>query len=292
MLSDCHEALHKSLDKFIERWLDLAREEPFEINGSRCSTATIDSAKSIKSRGSAPVNLGSRRAIYHPDQCYKFGYRRFPSLVVEVAWSQPDDNLKERARNYIRWSKGAVRTVVAISLRDIWKHVDEVAKTRSVREEDFDYGAARAFIYRSSTVDGMASEVLAGEDQVQQAVTSQLHCSNTYLSSYIFRDENGNSVLGADLHISLRDFVPHDEARKAGRLDNSWPELVIDSAQLLAFTTDALRTQWVALSQGEEAIDTSPSPGHGARRHVRQLSRDLKSLGSAILPSRLRSGRR
>ncbi|KAH8763287.1 hypothetical protein F5883DRAFT_560250 [Diaporthe sp. PMI_573] len=273
MLSDCHEALHKSLDKFIDRWLDLAREEPFEINGTRCSSATIESAQSIKSRGSAPVDLGSRRANYSPDQCYKFGYRKLPSLVVEVAWSQPDDDLRQKARNYITWSKGAVRTVVAVSLRDIWKHVDEVTKTRSVREEDFDYGAARAFIYRSATADGTAGEVLAGEDQ-------------------IFRDRAGNLVLGADLHLSLKDFIPHDEARKAGRLDNPWPELIIDSAQLLAFTTDALRTQWVALSQGEEATDTSPSPGHGARRRVRRLSRDLKSLGSAIMPSKLRSGRR
>jgi hypothetical protein len=89
---------------------------------------------------------------------------------VEVAWSQPDDDLRQKARNYITWSKGAVRTVVAVSLRDIWKHVDEVTKTRSVREEDFDYGAARAFIYRSATADGTAGEVLAGEDQVRQAV--------------------------------------------------------------------------------------------------------------------------
>jgi hypothetical protein len=170
MLSDCHEALHKSLDKFIDRWLDLAREEPFEINGTRCSSATIESAQSIKSRGSAPVDLGSRRANYSPDQCYKFGYRKLPSLVVEVAWSQSDDDLRQKARNYITWSKGAVRTVVAVSLRDIWKHVDEVTKTRSVREEDFDYGAARAFIYRSATADGTAGEVLAGEDQVRQAV--------------------------------------------------------------------------------------------------------------------------
>lgn len=179
MLSDCHEALIGSLDEFIKDWLDLLRKEPFEINGTRCSTTTTESAKSIKNRRSAPVNLGSRRAVYHPDQCYKFGYRKLPSLVVEVAWSQSDEDLRQKATNYIRWSKGAVRTVVAISLRDIWKHVDEVTKARGLREEDFDYGAAKAFIYRSAIADGRASEVLAGEDQVRQAVTCQRHCSNT-----------------------------------------------------------------------------------------------------------------
>jgi hypothetical protein len=118
MLSNCHEALHKSLDKFIERWLDLAREEPFKINGVRCSAAIIESAQSVRSRGSTPVDLGSRRANYNPDQSYKFGYRKFPSLLVEVAWSQPDDDLRRKARDYIIWSKGAVRTVVAVSLRE------------------------------------------------------------------------------------------------------------------------------------------------------------------------------
>lgn len=183
MPSDCHETLHKRLDKFIDRWLDLAREEPFEMNGTRCSAATIECAKSIQSSGSVPVNLGSRRALYHPDQCYKFGYRRFPSLVMEVTWSRPDDELREKARNYIRWSKGAVRTVVAISLQDIYKHVAGVSRDRNVREEDFDYGAARAFIYRSSTAAGTESEVLAGEDQVRHSVICQLHFSDTYGSS-------------------------------------------------------------------------------------------------------------
>lgn len=180
MPSDCHESLHARLDKFIDRWLDHAREEPFEMNGTRCSSATIQFAKSIQSSGSVPVNMGSRRAVYHPDRCYKFGYRKFPTLVIEVTWSRPEDELREKARNYIRWSKGAVRTVVAISLQDIYKHIDEVSKTRNIREEDFDYGAARAFVYRSSTVAGMAGDVVAGEDQVRGAIFCQLHISNTY----------------------------------------------------------------------------------------------------------------
>ncbi|KAK2606544.1 hypothetical protein N8I77_005286 [Diaporthe amygdali] len=269
MISACHEALIQSYTALINDWLNLVKAGSVESDGRRCSTATSRVTKSVRGTGSAAIEFGSRKGTYGPDQSYTFEDADFPSLVLEIAWSQTDDDLRRKARNYITWSKGAVRTVIAVSLNDIYTRIDNLSKTRKIREEDLNRGAAKFFIYRSDLSTARTGEVLPGEDQ-------------------LIRDVTGNLVPGTELRLSLEDFIPADEARETDGLEN--PELIVTAEQLLDDTKYALRRQWRSMNK-RKVTGTSPSPVAEARRHFPRMSRELKSLGSAIIPSRLRSGR-
>lgn len=167
MISACHEALIQSYTALINDWLNLVKAGSVESDGRRCPTSTSRVTKSVRGTGSAAIEFGSRKGTYGPDQSYTFEDADFPSLVLEIAWSQTDDDLRRKARNYITWSKGAVRTVIAVSLNDIYTRIDNLSKTRKIREEDLNRGAAKFFIYRSDLSTARTGEVLAGEDQVR-----------------------------------------------------------------------------------------------------------------------------
>lgn len=168
MISKCHSTLIYSVNRRIQRYLDRVEAETTEVDGRMCSTAISRDAKSIKGTGDGSVDLG--KAHYSPDSSYTFGYEKIPSLVVEIAWSQPDEDLKRKARRYITWSKGIVKTVVAVSLNGTYRHVNTVSKTRRIREEDFDLGEAKFFVYRSNVASPNLGTVLESEDKVRRLI--------------------------------------------------------------------------------------------------------------------------
>ena len=48
-------------------------------------------------------------------------------------------------------------------------------------------------------------------------------------------------ISDTELCLSLKDFIPDNKVRDAEGLDN--PEVIIDSKQLLGYTTDTLKSQ-------------------------------------------------
>ncbi|KAI1742641.1 hypothetical protein F4680DRAFT_445676 [Xylaria scruposa] len=99
-------------------------------------TNTEDVPSMIKSWGRTQVLLGG--IIYRPDCYYEFRQRfknktmnnstedSWPSLVVEVIWSNPLEQVK--INDYFQKSKGAIRTVVIIDLSKIYKQWDEIKR--------------------------------------------------------------------------------------------------------------------------------------------------------------------
>ena len=110
MPSDVHEGLGSSILLDIHTQLDAFRK------GNNLA-ATL--AQNIRFAASSSIFLedGARR---DPDMQFTYKAAKYPSLVVEIAYSQSSKNggknLSKLADQYITESNGSIRTVVGISL--------------------------------------------------------------------------------------------------------------------------------------------------------------------------------
>ena len=100
--------------------------------------------------GSSNISLTGtlrNRGKKSPDKSYRYKGCKFPSLVIEIAYSQRKLNLPDLAERYIYGSEGDIRTVIGINLNDIYqsesdrkkgKHFRPSAATISVWRAKFD----------------------------------------------------------------------------------------------------------------------------------------------------------
>lgn len=84
-------------------------------------TRTAEVATNIYGSGSRRIQFPSRVVGKNnrncPDKCYKHEpCRAWPTLIIEIAWSQRPLDLADKAKKYIQYGKGHVRTVVGLDL--------------------------------------------------------------------------------------------------------------------------------------------------------------------------------
>ena len=89
-------------------------------------------AKGIGLEGTREIHLPYMHRLYQktkdkkePDGSLRYVRCRKPGLVIEVAWSQRALPLAEYAADYIRLSKGEIRTVIGIDLNNIYREYAE-----------------------------------------------------------------------------------------------------------------------------------------------------------------------
>ncbi|KAF2174425.1 hypothetical protein K469DRAFT_690362 [Zopfia rhizophila CBS 207.26] len=147
---------------------------------------------------------------------------KLPGLVIEVAWSQRKLDLKELANVYIRRSRGLIRTVFGVNLNDIYaammrQHQQGIKATLGKAAATF--SVWRAEVDKSNGSKGAT------------AIPSVL--------DEVFRDEDGNPVTGADLQLSLKDFICEEIANSFEDIED--PEIVLSSESLCRHYERALK---------------------------------------------------
>lgn len=96
-------------------------------NGSLCRVAsckelTVGIASSIDSSLAARIKPKEPRDDQlEPDLSFTHEDCRIADLVVEVAWSQSNLKLANRATRYIEGTNGAIQTVIGLSMNDIYR---------------------------------------------------------------------------------------------------------------------------------------------------------------------------
>lgn len=113
-----HEGMAGALNETIIDWYrEIRKGRLCKDSGTLEATKMI--AREIRSILATRVDIDNQTR-QEPDLSFTFRRGRIAGLLVEVAWSQNTLKLPERADRYITGSNGNVRTVIGISLNDIY----------------------------------------------------------------------------------------------------------------------------------------------------------------------------
>ncbi|KAJ9137665.1 hypothetical protein NKR23_g8958 [Pleurostoma richardsiae] len=214
--STFHQSMAGMFSDQIVKWLG-----SIEI-GAVC---TVDStqeetknvAKKIHSSLAARVRCNEPHGDHlDPDLSYTFRGCTVADLLVEVAWSQSNLRLSDRARRYIEGKNGRIRTVIGLNMGDIYR------------------GASRATfsIWKARPVGDKWRSVPAVKDQV-------------------FIDENGQAVKDCIMRLSLKDFLCEQKENKMGDFEDV--SLEIPSTKLHCLYKDAFWDH--VLNEAEKVLD-------------------------------------
>lgn len=203
MPSSFHEGMAGQFNDRIVKWLGNIE------NGTLCTTAGSRKGETMKIASHISSTL-AKRVKYteprndqlEPDLSFKHRFAPVAGLLVEVAWSQSNLQLPDRARRYIEGKKGLIRTVVGLNMNNIYR------------------GGCRA------TFSVWEAEQIGNKWKL---ATSEANKE--------FINEKGEPVSGCELHLTLRDFICEKQVAKFGEIENV--PLKIPSAQLYDFYKSA-----------------------------------------------------
>jgi len=118
MPSRMHEGMAGALSDRIVHWYgDIRKGQHCEHAGTLEATKTV--ARKLQSVLATRVEVDDETR-QEPDLSFTYDRGVVAGLIIEVAWSQSLLRLPERADRYIKGLEGDVRTVVGISLNDIY----------------------------------------------------------------------------------------------------------------------------------------------------------------------------
>ncbi|KAI0803395.1 hypothetical protein GGR55DRAFT_399288 [Xylaria sp. FL0064] len=206
MPSAFHETMAGKLNDMIIKWLyDIEKGLLCTVGTSKEST--MKHATRIGSTLARRVDLDEPRDNrLEPDLSFTHDYSDVADLVVEVSWSQSQLRLPDRVTRYIKGTKGEIRTVIGLSMNDIYR------------------GGRRATF----------SVWKAQEDGGQWNRT-------TLVDNVEFIDGDGQVVPECELSVSLGDFISSEMASEYGDFEDV--PLHISSATLHGFYKIALSRQ-------------------------------------------------
>ncbi|KAJ2984641.1 hypothetical protein NUW58_g5951 [Xylaria curta] len=196
-----------------------------------------------------------------PDLSFTYGPCAIAGLVVEVAWSQSNLNLAERATRYIEGQNGAIRTVVGLNMNDIY-HGGCLA-TFSVWKAKWDGDTWRC----TTAVDNKVKNL-------RSLVVSTWHVISNDPQEFL--DEQGQVVNRCYLSLSLQDFVCEKKAGKFKEFEDVLLE--IPSTRLYTFYTSALKRHVMGEAMEEieklkRKVHDSPDKLPSAEKPMQQRKR-------------------
>ncbi|KAI0474680.1 hypothetical protein F4859DRAFT_514529 [Xylaria cf. heliscus] len=206
MPSEFGKAMVGEFNTMIIIWLGkIADGTLCKVESTKIETMRI--ANGIKSTLAQTVKCSEPRDDQlEPDLSFTCKGCRTADLVVEVAWSQSNLNLSDRATRFIHGTKGAIRTVIGLNMNDIYR--SGCRAMFSVWEAEQDGGQWR----RTTSIDNEE-----------------------------FIDENGEVVDNCKLRLSLKDFIC---TKRVGMFrDFEDIQLEIPSTTLYDFYKNALAQQ-------------------------------------------------
>ncbi|KAI1156928.1 hypothetical protein F4825DRAFT_401515 [Nemania diffusa] len=128
---------------------------------------------------------------------------KFPTIVVEIAWSQDEEDVRNKAEFYIRRSEGKIRTVVAIDMRKMY-----LAEKRNENRLYQMYLAGevdeRVYSYpHDENNETSEASILVWKAKTQKNGKVKAVC----VQNKRFRDEAGNAIDSVSLRLPLQDFI-------------------------------------------------------------------------------------
>ncbi|KAI0502832.1 hypothetical protein F5B22DRAFT_44276 [Xylaria bambusicola] len=199
--------MHEELGDFIMDQVSVWRQNL----RSSSDPEVVKAANSIKSSGSADINFpfakgeGDKRS---PDKSFRHKNCEckprcvHPTLVVEIAWTQEQKYLQNKAEAYIRRSQGQIRTVISVLMRKMYQAElkNESRLFKAYMKEETDDNASYSSDEKNET--GEAS-ILVWRAVTRRNGTIDAVC----VQDEKFRDEAGRPIPGVSLRLPLRDFI-------------------------------------------------------------------------------------
>lgn len=102
-------------EAFLEEFVEELKRQLASIARSESSSAIY--ARNIKSRRSTTISFGdSEYGVHQPDHQFQYLNSPYPSVVIEVSYSQHGKKLRSLADDYILGSNGKIRAVVGVDI--------------------------------------------------------------------------------------------------------------------------------------------------------------------------------
>ncbi|KAI0408837.1 hypothetical protein F4802DRAFT_546596 [Xylaria palmicola] len=198
--------MHGSMEDFIKRrtfrWQDRLEESS--------DTDISNAAKSIMPSANANVRFPYPRGpsdTKSPD--WRIGHemceRRctHPTLVMEFGWTQEKKDLQSKAEAYMRRTKGEIRTVVGVFMRDMY-----LAENRNEKKLEQMYLAGevenRSYCYwEDPTNETGEASILLWRAKSHRNGSVKAVC----FQDEVFRDTEGNAVGSSSLRLPMQDFI-------------------------------------------------------------------------------------
>lgn len=225
MPSHMHEGVAGALsEKIVEWYLEIRKGQL--CKDERTLEATKKVTRKLRSKLATRV-LVNDKTRQEPDLSFSYNKGKTPGLVVEVAWSQYYLKLPARADRYIKGSKGRVRTVIGIDLRNVYDGGREA--WFSVWQARFDEKDQQWT--RDTTVDHQVRAI------------SEIPCCgggpDNDLKIQMFIGKDRKPVKGCALDLSLKDFLCEEDVRSEENFEDV--PLKITSEELHSFYEDSLQ---------------------------------------------------
>ncbi|GAP83887.2 hypothetical protein SAMD00023353_0503060 [Rosellinia necatrix] len=203
-----HEGMAGRVSDRIVRWLgDINNGKLCRVES--CKEETMRIAGAINSTLATRVKYSEPRDDQlEPDLSFMHEDSLVAGLVVEVAWSQSNLKLPDRAKRYIEGTSGEIRTVVGLNMNDIY--LGRRHATLSVWKAEKDQNKWRA----------------------------------TSVENKEFLNRDGEPINGYDLLLSLKDFICAEQAGEFGDFEDI--PLKITSTELHNFGQMAFRGHMVS----------------------------------------------
>ena len=199
MPSDIHERLGWLIGRNI-----LAQLDAFAKGNNLAATI----AQNTRPSGSASIYLedGARR---DPDMQLKYKGARYPSLIIEIAYTQSGKDLTKLADQYITESSGSIRTVIGISIdyQRTKQATLSIWHPKYGLDEQGEYLAANATVmFQVRKINAFVLKTKDIRNSGRQTIL-ELHskCFGFHLSVFLYQ---GFSHLGI---ASKRFFIPYEK---------------------------------------------------------------------------------
>ncbi|KAI0100203.1 hypothetical protein GGR51DRAFT_551685 [Nemania sp. FL0031] len=204
MPTSMHEEVGEWVKEQIIGWTRSLRKSP----DARISAA----AKSIVSSGQADINFPFARGepdSRSPDLSVRHTLCerkcRFPSIVVEIAWSQNEEDVQHKVEDYShRRSQGEIRTVLVIDMRKMYlaEKRNEKRLYQMYLDGEVDERGSYSYPHDDDNETGEAS-ILVWKAKTQRNGRVKAVC----VVNRKFRGETGRAIDSVPLRFPLQDFI-------------------------------------------------------------------------------------
>ncbi|KAI0856299.1 hypothetical protein F4860DRAFT_420543 [Xylaria cubensis] len=196
-----------------------------------------------------------------------------PTLIMEFGWTQEKKALQAKADAYMRRTKGEIRTVVGILMREMYlaENKNEKRLERMYLEDELDINEPYSYWEDEMNETGEAS-ILVWRRKIQRNGTVKAEC----YQDEVFRDKSGNPVDSVSLRLPVQDFICEGIANSsAGRFQA--PDLEISSEDLCESINDNL-TRY-RQERGEVVRDKAKKEKEERRQKAEQEAQRNASRG-------------
>ncbi|GAP85720.2 hypothetical protein SAMD00023353_1400010 [Rosellinia necatrix] len=235
MQTAVHESMVYEISGEVRQWLAHLRGSP--------DPKISNAASSVKGRGTTGIRFHFAKGesdIKSPDASFthkkcKSGCK-YPTIVVEIGFSQSPNDLKEKAEAYIRRSKGKIRAVVGVNLYKLYQA--EMKNERRMRKMytrgELKEGEAYSYADDEENTTGEGS-ILVWRPKVKEGGEMEVTC----VQNKKFRDKNGNATDSVPLRLQLQDFMC-EEMKNSSEGNFIAPAMEIGAGNLCSWVHEGL----------------------------------------------------